>query len=481
MDAWVKNIASHRGRPRIFLDGVQAARTGFSPGDEFIVEVDGQRITLQKKDDGTRTLRPFDGRVRTVSSREKNGRITPVIDINSAEILKMFDGMDMLRIVVTKGAVHFLPLASEIKRVERLSRLRSKLREGRPLLTGSISHGGGVLAHAIHQGLKDAGIESSLALANEIRSDLLVQAIEHNDVWDEQTMALALPMQELMQDDWLMSKLPSLECLDLALPCSGASKAGAAKKGLAMMEEHEHVGHLVAPAIAIINRTQPTMIAMENVPEYASSASAHILRHMLRDMGYDTHEAIVSGRDFGCLENRVRWTLVATTRGMTFDFKDIAPVITVVRKVAEIIDQNIPLDDPRWRAVEYLKNKRERDETNGSGFKMQFVAPESTTLPVLRKGYHKGGSTDPRLQHPENPDLSRLLTAQEHALAKGVPIELIEGLSETMAHQLLGQGIVYEPFRAVGERIGECMLAFSAGIDAQNVEDVAVIRPRICG
>lgn len=481
MDAWVKKIATHRGSPRVFLDGVQAVRTGFAPGEEFVVEVEGQRITLLKKDDGSRVLKPSGNRVRTVSSREKNGRITPVIDINSAELLKVFEGMEAIRVVVTKGAVHFLPLASEIKRVERLDRLRKKLHEGERLLTGSVSHGGGVLTHAIHQGLMDAGIDSTLALANEIREDLLVQAIEHNGVWDDRTMALALPMQELVQDDWLMSKLPTLEVLELGVPCSGASKAGKAKKGLDMMEAHEHVGHLVAPALAIINRTQPVMVIMENVPDYFLSASAYILRHMLRDMGYDTHEAVLSGKDFGCLEDRVRHCMVACTRGMAFDFRDIQPVLRVVQKVDDIVDKSIQPDDPRWRTFDYLQTKRDRDVAKGSNFKPQFIDVSSSHIPTLRKGYNKGGSTDPRLPHPIDPELSRLLTPEEHARAKGAPVELIADMSATQAHELLGQAIVYEPFRAVGERVGECILAFSAGVEAEDIEEVAVMRPRVCG
>ncbi len=481
MDAWVKKLAKHRGSPRVFLDGVQAARTGFSPGEEFVVEVDGQRVTLQKKDNGARVLKPFDGRVRTVSSREKKGRVTPVIDINSAELLKAFEGMDVIRIVVTKNAVHFLPLSSEIKRVERLDRLRKKLREGAPLLTGSVSHGGGVLAHAIHQGLADAGIESNLALANEIRDDLLIQAIEHNDAWDEATMALALPMQELVQDDWLMSKLPQLECLDLALPCSGASKAGRARKGLEMMEAHEHVGHLVAAALAIVNRTQPVMVLVENVPAYAHTASAYILRYMLRDMGYETHEAIIDGRDFGCIEGRVRYCMVACTRGMAFDFKDIEPKVRLVRIVDDIIDKSIGPDDPRWRAFDYISKKRERDLEKGSNFKPQLIDVRGNHIPTLRKGYWKAGSSDPRLPHPTDPNLSRLLTAQEHAASKGVSVAIIEGMSESMAHEMLGQAIDYEPFRAVAERIGESMLAFGAGVEADEVQVVETMRPRVCG
>lgn len=52
----------------------------------------------------------------------------------------------------------------------------------------------------------------------------------------------------------------------------------------------------------------------------------------------------------------------------------------------------------------------------------------------------------------------RQLYAREHARIKGVPESLIQGLSETVAHEILGQGIVYEPFRAVGRAIGETLM-----------------------
>ncbi len=474
MDAWVKKIGSNRGRPRIFLDGVQAVRAGFSPGECFDVEVDGQRVTLVKKDDGS----------RVVTGRVRNGRVHPVIDINSAELLKIFDGMDSVRIVVTHKAVFILPLASEVKRVERLDRLRNKIQQAMPLLTGSLSHGGGVLSHAIHQGMHDAGLSCTLALANEISEDFVVQAIEHNSLWDESTMALAMPMQELVQDEWVMSQLPKVELLEMGLPCSGASKAGKAKKSLEMMESHEHVGHLVASAIAIINKVQPAVVLLENVVDYSTSASAHILRHTLRDMGYDTHEAVLSGKDFGALEDRIRWCCIGVTKGVPFDMADIAPVARLVRTVGDVLDESIGPEDERWRAVQYLKDKRQRDDGKGSRFLLQFLTAESTQVPTLRKGYNKGGSTDPRLMHPSNPELSRLLTPEEHARVKGVPVELIASMPETTAHQLLGQGIVYEPFRAVGQRIAECVMAYALHEDfdeAGDDSDDDVMRPRICG
>lgn len=452
MDVWIKNIGEHRGAPRLWFEGHQVIRAGFAPGDKFDLTIDGDRVVLSANRDGS----------RTVSAKKKGDRQHPVIDINSRELLALFEGMSAVRIVVQKGKVVILPLASELKKRERLDRVTRKMASGEPLRMGSVSHGGGVLSHAIHQGLKDAGIEADLSFANEIRADLLEQAIEQNDAWSETTAALALPMQELVQDEWLLSRLPLLEIAEMGLPCSGASRAGVSKKGLKMMEEHEHVGHLAHSALVILNKVQAAVVLFENVPDYANSASANILRLQLRDMGYQTHEAILEGKDFGCLENRIRWCMVATTEGLDFDFDKIQPSVRIVKRLGDVLDPSILPDDPRYREVEYLKKKEVRNKAAGNGtrFCMQFVHPESTSIPTLRKGYHKGGSTDPRLVCPGDPEKSRLLTSAEHARAKGVPDRLIAGdvLSEGEKHQLLGQGIVYEPFRAVGQRIGERLM-----------------------
>lgn len=459
-DTWVKRIGHRRGAPRIFLDAAQAARAGFSPNERFEVDVDGTRVVISKCSDGA----------HTVSTRRRGDEALPVIDINNKDLAAVFAGMDCVRVIVEEARVYLLPLASELKRVERLRRLSAKVASGEPLLMGSLSHGGGVLAHAIHAGLAEAGLKPELAFVNEIREDLVEQAIRANDVWGDRTAAIVMAMQEAVQDDWLMSSLPKVEILEMGLPCSGASRAGATKRALKQMEDHPEVGHLVFSALVILSKVQPAIVLLENVPDYASSASASILRQQLRDMGFDTHEAILEGKDFGCLENRVRWCLVAVTRGVDFDFDRIAPSVRVIERLGAKLDSTIGTDDPRWRSYAGLKAKAQRDLAKGKGFKMQVVDADAISLPTLRKGYHKAGSTDPLLRHPDDPSLMRLLTAAEHARVKGVPEHIVEGLSETVAHQLLGQGIAYAPFRAVGRRIGERIVAAVArrrAVDAQ--------------
>ncbi len=441
---YIKKIGENRGAPRVWLEGTQTSRGGFSTGQRYDIEVQGQMVVLQANHDGS----------RVVSGKVIGERMHPVIDINSKALLAIFDGMEAIRVVVKKNQIYLLPLASELKKRERFARLREKLEAGDPLTIGSLSHGGGVLSHAIHSGLHGVGIESRLAFANEIRGDLLEHAAIHNDAWSESTVPLASPMQELAFDDRGVASIPKVDILEMGLPCSGASRAGKSKRGLVHPEAHPFVGHLVVSALVIVSKTNPAIVVFENVPEYSQSASADILRNQLRDMGYNTHERILNGKEWGALENRNRWCMLAVTAGIEFDFSQLHPSGDGLQLVGDVLDMSIAPDDTNWREFVYLKTKEIRDAVKGNSFGMQIVAPEDSSVPTLRKGYQKGGSTDPLLKHPSNPLLLRQFTAAEHARIKGVPESIVAGLSNTIAHEVLGQGIVYQPFRGVGAHIG---------------------------
>lgn len=448
---YIKKLGQNKGAPRVWLEGTPTERAGFVPGQRYDVEIQGQMVVLQANPDGS----------RVVSGKKAGEQSNPVIDINSKALLAMFDGMAAIRVVVKKDQIYLLPLASEIKKRERFQRLRDKLENGDSLTIGSMSHGGGILSHAIHSGLKQAGIDSKMAFANEIREELLEHAAIHNDAWSHNTQVLSAPMQEFAFDDRGVASIPKVEVLEMGLPCSGASRAGRSKRGLVHPEAHPEVGHLVVSALVIVSKSNAAVVILENVPEYAQSASADILRNQLRDMGYNTHERVLNGKEWGTLENRNRWCMVAVTDGIAFDFDQLHPPEPSFRTLADVIDQDIGSDDPRWRSFDYLKAKEVRDAAKGNGFGMQVVSPEDESVPTLRKGYHKGGSTDPLLQHPEDPNLLRQFTGVEHARIKEVPEHLVAGLSNTIAHEVLGQGIVYPPFRDVGEHVGNALNRFA--------------------
>jgi DNA (cytosine-5)-methyltransferase 1 len=447
----IRAIGIHRGAPRLYLDGAFLASTAFQPGAAYSVRADenGERLVLQ--------VDPL-GR-RTVSSKIKGGQHRAVIDINSRSDLEAFAGVAAARIVVTRHQVYILIPASERNRRERLRRLIDLVQTSKPLRTASLAHGVGVMSHACHQGLSQAGVEATLEVVNEIDTQFVAQAKDFNDSWGTQTRAIASPLQEMVQDRWLLGRLGPVEIVEAGIPCSGASKAGKSKRGLVRMEGHPEVGHLVAPTIMAIAHLQPVCFVLENVPDYATSASADILRNMLRDMGYSVHETVLDGRNFGSNEGRVRWFAVAMTNGIDLDLQQVQSTALVSQSIASSLDA-VPLDDPRWRSFEHLRDKESRDAAKGDSFAMQIVSQDDLHVPTLRKGYQKGGSTDPLLRHPVDPKLLRLFTPAEHARFKGVPSHLVEGLADTRAHQGLGQSVTYKAVVALFEVIGNALVKF---------------------
>ena len=65
--------------------------------------------------------------------------------------------------------------------------------------------------------------------------------------------------------------------------------------------------------------------------------------------------------------------------------------------------------------------------------------------------------------------MSRLLTPAEHARVKTIPENLIEGLSATTAHEVLGQSVIFSAFIAVGELIAKTVKGLVVPLKNTNV------------
>lgn len=453
MDVLIRKLGTHRGAPRLYLDTPALERAGFAVGTSIRVRVDPiqRRIVIEACD-------ALSAGCRRISRKTRRDREVPVLDLNSQADLQPVAELGAVRVVFGARVIHVLAVASHARAQQRALRLQERLKSGEPLRCASIAFGIGITSWALHRGLADAGVSSALVLANEMDPDLVDHAAVCNPLVTASTVLANAPMQEAVADRWLLDRVGHVDILEAGIPCSGASRAGVSKRGLQKMEDHPLVGHLVAAVIQWIAALQPAVFIAENVPDYESSASAQILRSWLQDSGYAVHEQVLDSSDFGSLEARRRWFLVAHPATLVCG----APVpagLAQRRPLARMLDE-VPDDDPRWRSVGYLKLKEQRDAQKGSGFAMQWLTPECTSVPTLRKGYHKGGSTDPRLRHPADVDLSRLLTSSEHARIKGIDLALLAGLSETAAHAACGQGVDARPVRALGQTLGSALAAF---------------------
>lgn len=455
-------ITEHRGNPRLWLQGKAPERSGFTPGARYSVVPTANGVIIKVSGDGDRTV-----------SRKvyRSGGVAPVLDVNSGMDLGPLAGCEVVRVVFSEGCVHISPMASEVRRMRRLARLKDKLQRGEPLETAGIAAGAGILTSAIHQGLKKAGLDVHAAIHNEIRDDLCDHALDVNDALASDTTILNVPLQELAFDDTILRQIGEVDIVELGLPCSGASVAGRAKRGLAHPEEHPDVGHLVAAGLALLIRLNPAVAIFENVPSYRTTASASIIRQQLRDMGYETQEVELLATDFGDLEARRRWCLVAMTRGIEFDLSALPVPGPSDRKIADVLEpaEVVAAD---WSPMAGLKAKQERDLAAGKNFRMQIFNGSEASINTLTKGLAKNRSTDPKIQHPEHPELLRVPTPVEHARVKGINERIVHGISKLMAHQLLGQSVCTGPFRALATYIGETIKTWAADIPQSRVQPV---------
>ena len=457
--AALRKLGSNRGAPRLYLDNPVQEQAGFAPGVTYTVEQyeDRQAIRIRLADEGP----------RAVSKKERGGRTVPIIDLNSIKDLGIFDGLEQVRVLFGRGEIWVMPLAKEVRKRSRERRLKEELAQGF-ISKGSIAHGAGIMNNALHAGFKDAGIEARLKWAIEVEDDSLEQASMDAGVWREDTVGIAMPMQDVaFADDYVRSHMRPVSFVSAGLPCTAASPAGRAKKGLASPEDDAKAGHLVMGFMALMARVNPAVIALENVPAYMTSSSAAMLRTQLRELGYKIEEVTLDGGDYA-IEARVRKVLIAVTEGVAFDVQQLVPPPRREQTIGEVIEQVDP-DAKCWSEMTYLVEKEKRDIAAGKGFRMAVAKLSDTTVGTTGTGYAKNRSTEVKIPHPERDGLMRLMTPTEHAKVKGIPLNLIDGVtSATRAHAMLGQSVVWPAFRHLGEFLGSCLLAADREQDSEE-------------
>ena len=462
--ATTKLASDKRGNPRIWIEGRKLEAAGFIPSVRYRMTVDSEarRIELRVDDKGD----------RVVSRRERRGQALPIIDIANAKALSTIPADSVLRIDFSAQTIVIEMSATERRRLEREERTITRLRNGDPLATGSVSTGIGALSYAIHQGLAGAGIPSRLAFSVEIDHEYQDICAQRNPIWNEGTQAICMPMQEFAFDRNATGQIEQVDVLEAGIPCTAHSLAGRAKKHLEIPEHDPVAGHLVVGFLAIVAACNPSVVIVENVPQYAESASFAILRNQLTEWGYDVDHVILKGEEFACLEHRHRMALIATTKGMHGNVEITADGGSDL-KLADILE-DVPDDSPLWSEMTYLKEKEERDMAEGKGFRMQILTPDARKVGTIGRGYAKVRSTEPKLQHPTRPEMLRQFTPVEHARIKGIPEVLVEGLSVTQAHEMLGQSIVTAPFRALGEGLGRELVRWNRGGQPRAKVTVAI-------
>ncbi|MBB3923718.1 DNA cytosine methyltransferase [Xanthomonas arboricola] len=438
-------IGQNKGAPRLWLEGLRLKDCGFDPGSRFRVELDvvNRQVRLKIDPNGD----------RAVSQRQRNlaaggVKVTPIVDVAGGGLALALGVGARVRATLSAGEIVFDMHPVDLAIEQRERRTRAQLAEGY-LTEATICAGAGIATLALQEGIESEGIKTRVDFIVDREATYLQIAADNNPAITDNTRLYEASLEELDPE-----ALTQASVLQLSLPCTGHSKSGKAKLKLEAAENHPTDALAVFGALKIIDAVQPSVLVSENIVDAKNSASYALLLAYLSEQGYDIFDEVYDGKQAGTIENRKRWYFVAISRGLSQGFSmDLVP--DQPRKYATLGDalEHIDDDDERWKSYDYLVEKAVRDAANGKNFKRSLVTPEDTAIGCLGKGYSKARSTEAQLKRDVDAK-TRLLTPIEHARVKGVPEVLIENVSSTRAHEVLGQSILYGHAHGIGQAIG---------------------------
>ena len=369
-----RSLSSHRGGKRLYLQGLKLAAAGYSVGSNYqiIEETETNSLILKQAETGKLKV-----------SRKKVGTVIyPVIDLCSQRLMH-FLGAGITKVCVTislntiKISLH--PVDLSVK--DRIQRLYQKMSLGHPLMMGSLCHGGGILDHALHEGLGDEGIKVQLSWLIEMNEVYIQSSLNNNKVVDADTLLVNGTLDEVQTHC-----LSIIEILVAGLPCTGASKAGKSSNKIKHAEQHRSAGTAFLDFLDIIKATKPVIAILENVLEYQNSLSFLLITERLKQWGYEIH-IMKLDRSLGAFEDRNRLCMVAVTRGLEFNC-NLLPSREPEQRLSEMLDA-VDLESSLWKECAYIDDKAERDLEAGKGFKTQLVTPDCRKIGVIGKDYAK--------------------------------------------------------------------------------------------
>lgn len=430
-----------RGK-RIWLEGLRLPDIGFEAGAKFTTGYDEQLgiITLDLDDNGT----------HTVSSRKRRGAAsaerTPIIDINNASLDDLFGDYRKGRVLYYPSRIVVQVHPQEYNRVTAFKDFEINAASGY-LTTASICVGGGMSTHMMKSGLALAGYKTCSEWVIDVEKKYLQSAIDNTGAINDDTTIVHSALGDVEPE-----LLSPVNILQITLPCTGASVAGRAKNQIKDPESHKTACTTILKAIEIIEKLMPPVIVNENVIPWASSASASLFAGRLKELGYKIET--MNADSYGALEDRKRSITVASHESINLPMSEIVPVLKREDSIEAILD-DIPVDDPMWKSYDYLKAKEERDRKAGKGFRQQLLTGKEDAVGVFGRGYNKVRSTEPRLLHPLNPELSRLFTVNEVARMQKNDPDLVAKLPAGTAYEILGQGVSGGLFMSLGAWMGQ--------------------------
>lgn len=394
-------LGDHRGRPRVYLNGLYLLSAGFEPGKRISATFAPGKVTLQLDVAGERKV-----------SGKRKGTV-PVIDINSKALAESFGDCKNLVVRLRGDSVTI-----EATRTER--KQRARCRNGKE---AALFAGGGLLSEAARQ----AGFQTSWACELEpLYSDIFSANHPSAHVFN-------CSVSELEIVD-----LEPVELLTAGIPCQPFSSKRQGR-GTAVPEAHD-LGDMVYWTLRIVDALNPATVVVEQVPKFLDSGAGHVLVRALERMGYDVESRITDPAADGELCGRTRAVVVATSNGERFNWEAQGPseatLGDVLEDVAEDSSEWFDADSKSWLFSHWAKQK-----AAGNRFKSAQLDADTTRVPAITKRYFNGQGDGSVVKHPTRPGVFRWLRVSEVARLMGLPAGYTLPAAKTRAGEILGQAV----------------------------------------
>ena len=416
----IQPLGRNRDTPRLWLESQRLESLGFPPGTPLQIERQTEGITLRA---GILAE-------NHVSSRAVAGGRRPIIDLENQSLLSGLAEFSEIKIIASFERIQITPS------VRAFAIQRSRVLQP-PFRVLEVFAGGGTMTAALTGEARFqviGGIEIEPDFADEWQG-------RHREATLFQTDIRALHTSELPEFDLLIG----------GIPCTSHSNLGRAKKSLAGKPELGDTGDLFLPVLKFMSERMPAAALFENVPAFGSSLAGELFVSHLKRIGYHVSVSILEpNQDWGEIEDRRRWLLVAT---LDRPFTLRVPHEPSTAPLSAYLDPPDAAQDREdaeriARTIEGLRLHNARHQAAGHGFAFTVVDGTEIRLPVIPKSYHKI-NTGPFVQTPFGP---RLLRQAE--------IERLHGCGINTRHystavQILGQGVQTRIFQRIFRQLGE--------------------------
>lgn len=245
------------------------------------------------------------------------------------------------------------------------------------------------------------------------------------------------------------------DILVAGFPCQAFSQAGL-KRGFA-----DTRGTMFFEVARILKAKRPKAFLLENVRNLLTHDHGQtfaVIAQTLQDLGYEIHYQVLSSKDFGVPQNRVRIYIVgfateqvSKASRQLFSFPPAVQGKTRVGDILEDLSAELvskyTISDLLWSGHQ---KRKERNKAAGKGFGYSLFNAESPYTNTISARYYKDGSEILIEQQGHNP---RKITPREAARLQGFPEDYLIVVSDCQAYKQFGNSVSVPVIHAIAEQM----------------------------